>query len=231
VIFCGSKILKSYTLLDSEIEADGIVFQTGFNTLKGQVTRNILYPKNVMFKHEKESYKYLFSLFGFSITMLITYYIYAFLINRPSSSTFYIVLAGADIIFTAFPPGLPLCLIVGISFATKRLKEMKVDCLKPSLINAAGRIKTFCFDKTGTLTKTSMNFTGLSILDSSKNYFSLISLDNELEFVNLDEEIDNPGLQKCPRDIFYGMGTCHTINIVKNEVLGDSMELEIFKFS
>ena len=168
-IFCGSKILRSYTLDQMDLEADGLVSKTGFNTLKGQVTRNIMYPKNIIFKHEKESYKYLACLLLFSLVMMSIYYTFALLIATTPYTTAYVIFSGADIIFISFPPGLPLCLLIGISLASKRLRKMKVECLKPKLINAAGRVKTFCFDKTGTLTKTSMNFTGVSILNESKN--------------------------------------------------------------
>ena len=34
-IFCGCKILRSYTLYQMDLEADGIVLKTGFNNLKG----------------------------------------------------------------------------------------------------------------------------------------------------------------------------------------------------
>ena len=127
-----------------------------------------MYPKNVIFKHEKERYKYLVCLLLFSLVMMSVYYTYALVFANTPYTKAYIIFSGADIIFISFPPGLPLCLLIGISLASKRLRGMKIECLKPKLINAAGRVKTFCFDKTGTLTKTSMNFTGVSILNQSK---------------------------------------------------------------
>ena len=49
--------------------------------------------------------------------------------------------------------------------------------------------------------------------------------------MDIDEEIDNPNYDKCKRGLFYGMSTCHTITIIDKVVLGDTMELEIFKLS
>jgi len=122
----------------------------------------------VVFKHEKESYKFMIALLMFSMTMMTFYYFFAlFIVTMPYTNS-YIILSGVDIIFISFPPGLPLCLIIGVSLASKRLRKVNLECLKPKLINAAGRVKTFCFDKTGTLTKTDMNFTGVSILNKGK---------------------------------------------------------------
>lgn len=166
MIFCGSTILKS-------LHCEGYVANTGFNTLKGQITRSILWSKKITFKHEKEAYRFLLVILFVSIIIMIIYYIYAiFLIDSPLSvdDIFY---RGVDIIFISVPPGLPLCLLVAISFATSKLKKRKVTCLRPSLINAAGRVKTVCFDKTGTLTNSVMNLTGLSLhLDESTLIFN-----------------------------------------------------------
>lgn len=59
---------------------------------------------------------------------------------------------GIDIFLTMIPPGLSLCLSVGLIYSQSRLKRHKITAIKAELINAAGRTKAVMFDKTGTLT-------------------------------------------------------------------------------
>lgn len=164
IIYCGSRILKSQSKLNNT-EAIGYVAKIGFDTLKGQITRGIMYPKLMKFKHEKEMDKFLISLISLSIFLVSTFYIYSFIIIESPFSTWVVLIFGFDIFLTSLPPGLPLCLLIGISFAVKKLKKSNIICLRPFLINAAGRVKTLCFDKTGTLTGSSMDFTGVSVID------------------------------------------------------------------
>jgi len=168
IIYCGSKIIKSQSKLSGS-EAIGFVAKTGFDTLKGQITRGIMFPKLIKFKHEKETDKFLVSLIILSLLLVAAFYIYSFIIIESPYSTWIILISGFDIFLTSLPPGLPLCLLIGISFAVKKLKKTNVMCLRPFLINAAGRVKTLCFDKTGTLTGTSMEFAGVSVVDLSGN--------------------------------------------------------------
>lgn len=122
IIYCGSTILR-------ESECIGFVANVGFSTLKGQITRNILYPKREVFKHEKETYRFLFVLLALSLILMSVYYTYAiFFVDAPHSVP-EVLFRGLDIIFTSLPPGLPLCLLVGISFAVKKLDKRQITCL------------------------------------------------------------------------------------------------------
>jgi len=157
LIFCGSTVIRASN-------CQGFVSSTGFSTLKGKLTRSILYPKRTIFKHEIETYKFLIVLLILSLGLTAIFYIYQiFIVDSPRTIPD-ILFIGLDIVFITLPPGLPLCLLVGISFAVKKLRDHEITCLRPFLINAAGRVKTFCFDKTGTLTNSTMDFTGISIM-------------------------------------------------------------------
>lgn len=171
IIYCGSKVLRSHSK-HYKSDAIGFVAKTGFDTLKGQITRGIMYPKRMNFKHDRESDKFLLALLILSLFLVFSYYTYSFCLIDSPFDTWTITIFGIDILLTSLPPGLPLCLLIGISFAVKKLKKKNIYCLSPFLMNAAGRVKTFCFDKTGTLTGSSMEFAGVSIIeDGSKKLF------------------------------------------------------------
>jgi len=165
IIYGGSTVIRTRG-------CKGYVAKVGFCTLKGQITRNILYPQRTLFKHEKESYKFLAILLAVSLLMMGAYFVYAFAIIVSPLSTYKMVFMSLDILLISIPPGLPLCLLVGVTFAVKKLRRRDITCLRPFLVNAAGRVQTVCFDKTGTLTNTSMNFTGLSISNKSSKSIS-----------------------------------------------------------
>jgi len=54
---------------------------------------------------------------------MAVYYIYVFAIVKIDSEyTFYYVLAGLDLMLTGVPPGLSLCLMLGIHYGVENLK-------------------------------------------------------------------------------------------------------------
>ncbi len=141
-----------------------------------------------------------------------------------------VFLPSLDIILTMVPPGLSLSLSIGIEYAQSRLRRKQIVALKGRLINAAGRMKLIFFDKTGTLTINEMS------LDSV--YFALPAPNapDQIEIVDSDEyeeEVKNKQRIASPEPIDHILkhfATNHSLSFIKNELLGDPMEIELFDF-
>ena len=127
----------------------GLVFNTGFNTVKGNLIRSILYPKEVDIKFQRDSVKYIcfmgfLAIVGFSVSL-------PFLLRNQSIKE--TIIKSLDLITTTVPPSLPACLSIGISAALSRLSKYGIICIARERVNVAGKINMCVFDKTGTLTK------------------------------------------------------------------------------
>ena len=142
------------------------------------------------------------------------------------------MLPSLDIILTMVPPGLSLSLSLGIEYAQSRLKKKQIVALKGRLINAAGRMKVMFFDKTGTLTINEMKLDCI--------YFSVPSIQNteDRELLEYEEEylgeVKEKKREESPEDVLMMMkqfATNHSLSYINNEILGDPMEEELFKFS
>jgi len=132
------------------------VRSTGFLTTKGGLVRDILYPKEINLKFQKDSYKFVFLMaclaivgFGATIPLMIA----------SGQSMDSLIDHSLDLITITVPPALPAAMSCGMIFAINRLKRIKIFCISPPRINVAGSVETFVFDKTGTLTEE-----GLSVL-------------------------------------------------------------------
>ena len=133
------------------------------------MVRDILFPKQQVFRHEREANRLIFYLAGVVAIMIGLYYYYAFYIHglREDEKVGYL-LAGIDMMLTGIPPGLSLCLMLGVSYGVENLKNDGIDCFQPRLVNAIGRVKTALFDKTGTLTESFMKLAAVYKMRKSK---------------------------------------------------------------
>jgi len=52
----------------------------------------------------------------------------------------YYAWGGFDLILCGVPPGLSLCIMIGIHYGVENLKKDKIDCFEPRLVNAVGRV-------------------------------------------------------------------------------------------
>lgn len=228
LLFCGTEIFKvnsssPSTKLpgyqsDSQYKegtktVEAIVVRVGFNTVKGQLLRDILYPKVELLQYEKESYKFFLGIFAFSLFLLIFFYIQNFFLIETEDSIPDTLLEGLDVILTSFPPGLSLCLILGVSSASRMLKKKQIVSLRPMLINAVGRIKTFGFDKTGTITNSFMSFHGVSTVDAVS------------QMVAFEDKSSDNGILK------IAMACCHSVVLIDGKLSGEEMEVEILNQS
>ena len=164
-LFAGTKIVQKRK--ENKQPVIALCFSTGFNSIKGNLIRSILYPVEGESKFANESIKFIafmgilcvvgfFSVLPFKIKKIED-------LESPSEkkeAIKEIIKQGFDLITTAIPPTLPCCLGVGIGIAQRRIKQKNIMCINRNKITSAGKISVCVFDKTGTLTEDHLNIAG-----------------------------------------------------------------------
>lgn len=176
----GTRCIETQYYNKGKFPILGLVYQTGFNTAKGNLIRSIMYPQSHNFNFYLDALKFicvmaLFSSFG------VVYNILVMIDHNPSTKD--MVVNCLDLITITVPPALPACMSIGISLALARLvitmhtvyifirlKKKGIYSIFPDKINISGKINIMCFDKTGTLTEEGLEMFGVRPIcyDSSK---------------------------------------------------------------
>jgi len=126
------------------------------------------------------------------------------------------------------PPALPLSITVCTAIAIQRLKKAKIYTTSPPVVNTAGRIDCICFDKTGTLTSESLNMIGVQPVAGRNMFGSMIEPD--LVYDTLIPDISSKqDLVESNFMLLCCMATAHNLVNIDGEIMGDPLELEIFK--
>ena len=142
-----------------------LCYSTGFNTVRGNLIRSVLYPKKENDNFMNESLR--------ALKMVSFVFMLGFIIicskkclvqfkssdkdegEKKSVPAFILdlILELADSLTQVIPPELPLCLSICLSISQTRCKNKNIICINRDKINSAGKINACVFDKTGTLTK------------------------------------------------------------------------------
>ena len=164
-LYAGTKIVQKRP--ENKKPVIALVYSTGFNSVKGNLIRSILYPVEMDSKFANESVKFMLFMailcvVGFLSVLPVKIMKAKEIENNEERSEAYreIVNQGLDLITTAVPPSLPCCLGVGIGIAQRRFKNKGIMCINRDKITSAGRIDVCVFDKTGTLTEDHLNIAG-----------------------------------------------------------------------
>ncbi|CAK79482.1 unnamed protein product (macronuclear) [Paramecium tetraurelia] len=155
MLFCGTTCLRSYS--QNGEHAKAIVYQTGFQTLKGSLARSIMFNRTQTFSFYRDSLRYLFvlatlGLIQANITILIS--------GAQGVALGESIINALEIVTIIVPATLPTALGAGISLALKRLEDKSIQCVKPDKINVASKVNLVAFDKTGTLTELGLDVLG-----------------------------------------------------------------------
>jgi cation-transporting ATPase 13A3/4/5 len=237
-LFAGTRIIQKRSRENKKLL--GLVTETGFNTIKGNLIRSILYPKKMDEKFEKDSYKYIgmmsiLCLIGFAVSI-------PFL--RKTQEWGEIIKKSLDLITTAVPPSLPACLGIGISYSIARLKKQKIMCIARDRVNVAGKVNILCFDKTGTLTEDHLDIYGYRSVKMKKNSqdfqfnpFIKDAYENSSEAYNYYKQ--RKGREKQHKDknkdlnLFFVecLATCHCATYVNDKIIGDPVDVKMFESS
>lgn len=227
LLFSGTTVITSELIEDPSKPAIAMVYQTGFNTTKGLLIRAIMFNNPGTYRFERDGNFFILYLICISICFIIAYYIIAYSEEeKPPFSE--VALPSVDIMLTMVPPGLTVCLTLGIQYAQARLSSRKISVLKGRLINAAGRMNVCLFDKTGTLTINEV------VLEDV--YGVNLAVDTQrciLISKNRDVARDNDFQKR----ICANFATNHTLILGKPDAssvqstIGDPLEDELYKFS
>ncbi|KAI8362638.1 hypothetical protein BD560DRAFT_373869 [Blakeslea trispora] len=208
-IFSGTKISQAQAT-DSKERVTALVIQTGTATDKGELIRRILYPTQVSFIFNEQIKIVILILLCCALVCLgLAIWMYA----KGTSAWFYSMFAIAQLV----SPLLPAALVVGQSVAARRLRQKNIFCVDLPRILMAGKVQLFCFDKTGTLTKEGLEFFGTH---SVKQSTTGPEFDDHLQTVE-----NAPGL------VQMGLASCHTVTTLKDQFIGNPVDIEMFKAS
>ncbi|EAR99959.2 E1-E2 ATPase family protein (macronuclear) [Tetrahymena thermophila SB210] len=246
-LFAGTKCIETRYYMKGKIPVLGLVSQTSFNTMKGQLVRSILYPKSNSFSFYVDSLKFIACM----AVMSVLGFIYSLPDQIQGLREGFVdprdmFLHSLDLVTITVPPALPTCLSVGISFAINRLKNHKIFCISPPKVNISGKVTIMCFDKTGTLTEEGLDMYGVRPI--------CYNSPNNVKFLKLVEDTKDLGKNKKVKlstiaedESIYGeqnpfsfvgdpeivlkecMASCHGITRVKGELIGDPLEVKMFE--
>lgn len=233
-LFAGTKIVQKRSQGNEAVLA--MVMSTGFNTVKGNLVRSILYPKETDSNFKKDSVKYILlmgvlCIIGFSISL-------PFMLQKSENPT-KVFLKALDLITTTVPPSLPACLGIGISSALSRLKKKNIFCISRGKINVAGKIEMVVFDKTGTLTEDHLDIAGFLALKTTNNNETVFdgfekTAENmsKKAFEYFKQKAQKKGKEK-KRELkqlyVECLGTCHGITLVNSKLIGDPIDVKMFE--
>lgn len=193
-------VLFSGTTVISQNEAVGIVLQTGFDTFKGKLARQVLINSETL-PVDRDSYILLFILLVVAL-ISSSYSLYQGLQDE-TRDRHKLFIRCILIITTVVPQEIPMIMNIALNLAISTLRQQKIYCSEPQKIASAGKTKVIAWDKTGTLTTDQTSLKGV-----------LVS--------QLDESIED---LNC-RIILAG---CQTILLHNGEFLGDPAETAFFK--
>ena len=234
ILFAGTKIIQKRKIGNNKIM--GIVFNSGYNTFKGNLIRGILHPKKEKSQFIHDSIKYIiimsiFTLVGFGVVL-------KFLIVDHKNSAGEIVYRFFDLFGTAVPASLPACLVIGVSMGISRLKDKKIMCIQRDRLNRSGEINILVFDKTGTLTEDHLDIKGFVTTKINGN--------KKFEFNKFTESCENysntviehfkradKSIKDFNKDLlqYYVecLACCHQLTYVKEKLLGDPIDIQMFE--
>jgi cation-transporting ATPase 13A2 len=248
-----------------------LVINTGFNTLRGNLIQNLLFPKESNFNLYSDL-KFFF--FGMIFVYLLTISIAIFFYKKfnPSSvidvdnpyqkelsdcpglgtegpATWTIHKLVKVILFlltVILPPTLPISLTFTNFYFDLNLNRNNISCISEKRMNAAGKVNILVLDKTGTLTEEGLDLHGFQITKVNKEDMTLgidlVETDTtvfnsiHMEFwkkycYDPFDPIFNNYQTNLVNNIIYFiecLATCHTIDKIKDDYLGNSIDKKIF---
>lgn len=146
---------KAYTLYEGTVVVQrlgntqndflALVIRTNFSTMKGQLVRGILYPKQLRLRFDRDSYVLIAVLI---VVLLIGFGCIVPTLSK-SKTAWEMIKTLLELSTSAIPASLPAALTVSMMFSLIRYRNEKINCISPHRIISAGRVDTVCFDKTG----------------------------------------------------------------------------------
>lgn len=256
LIFAGSSIEQCNSTNESE-KVYALVINTGINTLRGNSIQNTLFPKKSNFTtlRQRIIYFIIIALLWVVYFLLVTYIYYyihlkeALSVEEKNTHFTQYIKVCIEIVVVLFPPTLPICFIFICFYFQYKLGNKNIKCLSDTRLYAAGRVNILILDKTGTLTEDEVEFYGfqttlVSQLESNPRRvteFDRVETDAKLyNKIYLDfwkmfsNDPDNPVFDNYEENYQFNMiyfleclATCHGVDRMNNESLGNSVDIKI----
>ena len=235
LLFAGTKIIEKRSLKNQKIL--GVVYETGFKTLKGKLIGSILNPKYELTSFEKDSMKYILVMF---ILTVISFLIpLSKLIHELDTEN--IILFFLDNLTTAIPISLAGCVKICITHSLDRLKRLEIYSISRETMTSLGSINLIVFDKTGTLTEEQVEIKGYlplkyNILKKKFEFGTYMT-----EVVNCSKtivshykkKINVPNFKNIDNDLkqlyIECLATCHNLTLVKGKIIGDPIDIKMLE--
>jgi len=114
-----------------------IVTKTGYQTTKGNMIREILYPKQFIMVFMQDSFYFMWCM------TLVT--LFGFLLTIPHLLSFHyshleLLFRALDLLTISIPPSLPAVLCSCVLFSIRRLSSQGIYCISPQRLSICGRI-------------------------------------------------------------------------------------------
>lgn len=211
VVYSGSKCL-----MQRDKMVLGMVVTTGWNTFKGKIVSSLVHsrtPDSKIMKDTLYLVKFLIVICTFMVAAIV-----AIDFARDQLYFYRTIKYVTDLYSKGFQPTTVFMLHISVFLIGTKLRKRGVISMKSNKLYQAGRVDTVCFDKTGTLTKADLNLSGFVV--PSKEGFT----DNIGELKDL---VGEPALRATSSIACC----CHDLHIVNEILVGDPVDIEVFKYS
>ena len=249
MLFSGTKIVQKRPENKKPILC--LCYSTGFNTVRGNLIRSVLYPKEGDTSFMRDSIralKLIGIIFFFGFLIILPFKIKKLVGNFSIKELIALFGEIGDLLTQAVPPELPLCLGICLGIAQKRCKGKNILCINKEKINSAGKIKVCVFDKTGTLTEDHLDiFAYLPITINSKNNKEDEKKRNfvfgketksvkemaRLSYEYYKEKLKNPSKKSALKEMdqlfIECLACCQGATLVNKKLIGDPIDVEMFE--
>jgi cation-transporting ATPase 13A3/4/5 len=252
MLFSGTKIVQKRP--ENKQPLLCVCYSTGFNTVRGNLIRSVLYPTEGDTSFMKDSIsvlKIVCIIFAVGFLCLLPKKIMDIVNETEKSKGVMIkdlILEICDLLTQAVPPELPLCLGICLGIAQKRCKGKHIICINKEKINSAGKIKVCVFDKTGTLTEDHLDI--YSYVPITINANEIGNNDEKKKFIfgketksvkemaaesytYYKDKLKNPGNKNALKEMnqlfIECLSCCQGATIVNDKLIGDPIDVEMFE--
>lgn len=215
-LFGGTTLIRARSTSErSSAHAKAVVIRTGFNTAKGNLIRQMLFPRRIKFRFYRDAFKAIGVLFFLACLGLISSVVYFVHIGVDPAE---IAVRSLDVLTISVPPALPAALSIATTFALARLRRQQIFCTSPQRINVAGMVTAIVFDKTGTLTEEGLSVLGVSQAGTTSQ--SPAKTFSELPIASSNG-----------RMLRSALSTTHDLYSHNGNILGEPLEASMFKWT
>lgn len=240
ILFQGSKIIQCQGNFDSAHKNNlmVLVFNTGFNTNRGNLIQNFQIKKTTNFSLSQDFIKFAIVALGlWSCSILVLYFF-----NFVNSTT-------VKFLFDNFTILLPPCISISMGFCSfyflYTLMRKGISCIESNKMLVSGAVNTIIFDKTGTLTRYDIEMKGCMVL-SFENNILLLKREDSISTLNKVHKLfwkrmsqrtkrkimtdQNYQYSYINLPIFFTecLASCHCVDLFNEEPFGNSIDKMLY---